>query len=248
VQFRLPPLLELQLKVEATLARKLTLPRRGGFGQAGRHIWRWRSELAERFKGLETQAGVARVIGDTPGLLAGFALSLSDRPHHQATTVLWLESTGTWTEAPEIIEERLASATEDDSVSSLSPDMLSQWLSLLTPRIRDRLACVRSHRWVSAHPTEAVRRVMHRLQPRIRDSARRHDARALADLERAIAFVTSGHTAGEAALVEYLTRVSEPELARLIHTLPSRRIQWDELEVWLTGLIVFGPAQPSSSG
>jgi superfamily II DNA or RNA helicase len=248
VQFRSPRLLERELGMEAILARKLELPSRAGIGPGGRHLWGWRSELAERFRGLEAQGGVATVIGKTPGLLAGFALCHPDQPNQETATVLWLDSNGTWTEDPATIEAQLAIAAADGSVSQPNSDLLSGWLSLLTPAMRNRLASTRSRRWVTAQPTEAVRRVMDRLQPRIRDSARRHDVRALAQLEQALAFVTSGHTAGEAALIGRLAGARESELGRLLHTLPTREQHRDGLEVRLTGLIVFRPAPAAAAG
>ena len=60
-------------------------------------------------------------------------------------------------------------------------------------------------------------------------------------LEHALGFVTRGHTAGEAALIERLAEAPDAELHRAISALPQGRAQWSGIEARLTGLILFGP-------
>jgi len=59
VRFGSPPVLEQCLGLEGTLARKARLPSLVGLGPSGRHIWRWRSELADRLGGVDAVAGTA---------------------------------------------------------------------------------------------------------------------------------------------------------------------------------------------
>jgi hypothetical protein len=81
-----------------------------------------------------------------------------------------------------------------------------------------------------------------RLQHLIREAARRHQADRLAELERALAFVVGGHTAGEAILIEQLAKASGPEIAGALGRLPKVHAFWGGIEVELTGLVVFGLA------
>jgi hypothetical protein len=245
VQFRLPPRLEQRLGIEATLARKEGLPTTAGFGTRGRHLWRWRSELAERYPVLEAQGGVASVSSERSGLLAGFTFCAPGHPAHCTATVVWLEGNGNWTEVPELIEAQLQIAARDRTTTPIPAEQLTEWLSLLAEPIRSRLALTRSRRWITVEPTSGARKLVLRLQHWLKDAARRRDAVRLADLERAMAFVAGGHTAGEAVLLERLAHAPDSELRRLLSTLPGRRPDRDQVDVRLTGLVLFRPAHPA---
>ncbi|HYF39852.1 MAG TPA: helicase-related protein, partial [Gemmatimonadales bacterium] len=241
VQFHLPPALERRLGIEATLIRKEALPASAGLGSGGRRLWRWRSELAELSPAVEPQEGVAIVGSETSGLLAGFLLWARGQQYPSSATVVWLEEDGSWTEAPEIIESRIKEAAADCRVLPYSVQQLNHWLSLLVKPIRSRLASARSTRWITAEPSPCVRRVVSRLQGLMQDAARQRDLHRLAELERSMAFVAGGHTAGEAALVERLALAPVSELRLLLAGLPSRQHAPHQLEVRLTGLVLFQP-------
>jgi superfamily II DNA or RNA helicase len=243
VQFGLPPTLERRLRLEATLARKESLPGLAGLGHRGRHLWRWRSELAERYGSVEARDGVACISSERSGLLAGFALSPPGDPENRAATVVWLEADGSWTEAPETIETLMDLAAGDHATHQIPAEQLSEWLSLLAKPIRSRLAFTRNRRWMTAEPGSAARTVVSRLQLSIKNAARKRNAAQLAELERAMTFVAGGHTAGEATLIERLAQATDSELHRLLLTVPDHSRGWD-LEVRLTGLVLFQPAQP----
>ena len=66
VRFAPVPVLERSLHLEAILARKARLPAAAGLGAGGRHLWRWRTELAERYGGWDATAGLAQVRVDAP--------------------------------------------------------------------------------------------------------------------------------------------------------------------------------------
>jgi hypothetical protein len=68
-----------------------------------------------------------------------------------------------------------------------------------------------------------------------------HQPNRLAQLEHALGFVTRGHTAGEAALIERFADSSDSELDRVTPKLPQGRAQWGGIEARLTGLVLFGP-------
>jgi superfamily II DNA or RNA helicase len=241
VRFAPPASLEGRLRLEETLARKAKLPAAAGLGPGGRHIWRWRAELAERFGGAEAVAGVARVPSSLSGLLAGFALYCPTDPARcLSATVGWLDVHGVWIEAPEVVAERLMAAAARSRHEKVDAEQLRKYLELLAPVIRDRLGPVRARRWVSPDPTAAARNVAKRLGGLIHQAARlRQDARLL-QLERALAFVAGAHTAGEEILIERLAEAPDSDiLAELTRVKPQP--SWEGIEARLTGLIVFGP-------
>ena len=242
VRFTLPPALERSLGLESTLARKRRLPALVGLGSAGIHVWRWRNELALRFACADALAGAARIVSQEEGLLAGFALhSAGDRSASLSTSVLWLERDGSWTEAPEALSLWLERAAARREVVPVEESRLRSWLLLLARPIKERLALTGSRRWLAPDPAPAVRRVVARLQAFTREAARMHQPNRLVQLERALGFVTRGHTAGEAALIERLAASSDAELDRMTPKLPEGRAQWGGIEARLTGLILFGP-------
>jgi superfamily II DNA or RNA helicase len=247
IQFALPPALERQLKLERILVRKARIPAAAGIGPNGRHIWRWRAELAERFRSASAQSGVAVIDSSTPGLLAGFALHHPGSPGALASTILWLAQDGSWSEAPAEVSHRLSLAAEQQDVVVIDPALLREWLALLAGPLRDRLTLIRGRRWISPDPSSATRQAMNRIQSLIGDAARRRQATRLAELEGALAFLASGHTAGEKTMVQRLVQASRRELGELIRRLPVRPFRWEGLEIRLTGLVVFRPAQGSAS-
>jgi hypothetical protein len=242
VRFALPPALERSLGMENMLARKHRLPARVGLGPAGKHVWRWRNDLALRFVGTDAVAGTALVVSPHEGLLAGFALH---NPGAGAaclsTSLLWLERDGSWTEAPDALSLWLERAVAEREIVPVEETRLRSWLVLLARPIKDRLTLTGSRRWVAPEPAPAVRQVAARLQAFTREAARRHQPNRLVQLEHALGFVTRGHTAGEAALVVRLADSSDAELYRMLPTLPQGRAQWGGVEARLTGLVLFGP-------
>jgi hypothetical protein len=73
----------------------------------------------------------------------------------------------------------------------------------------------------------------------VRAAARRRDGGELVRLERALAFVAGGHTAGEAMLVRRLADAGAPALAASLPGIPGTSAHWDAIDVRLTGLVVF---------
>jgi hypothetical protein len=242
VRFTVPPALERSLGMESMLARKRRLPALVGLGPAGKHVWRWRNDLALRFAAADALAGAALVVSPHEGLLAGFALhSAGDRPASLSTSLLWLERDGSCTEAPEALSLWLERAVAEREIVPIEETRLRSWLVLLARPIKDRLTLTGSRRWLAPDPVPSVRRVAARLQALTREAARQHQPNRLIQLEQALGFVTRGHTAGEAALIERLADSSDAELDRVIPRLPQGRVQWGGLEARLTGLVLFGP-------
>jgi hypothetical protein len=241
IEFAVPSLLERRLRVEATLRRKAGLPAAAGLGPGGGHIWRWRAELAARFNEAAAQRGVALVPGSVNGLLAGFLLCIPGEATPLSAAVLWLDSSGTWTESPRTVGERLTAAAAQPTTMAADLDLVGEWVARLAVPIRERLAQVKRQRWMMVDQPPAVRLVLGRLQQLIREAARARQAKRLAQLEHAIRSVAGGHTAGELALLERLACVDASELMSQLGALPHNSPLWESLEVRLTGMVIFGP-------
>jgi superfamily II DNA or RNA helicase len=241
VRFGLSDVLERALRVGEGLTRKAALPSRVGLGAEGRRLWRWQSELADRLGRDPARAGVALVREGPAGLLAGFALygTVDGRGERLARTIVWIAANGDSSEAQEEIEPRLAAAVKSESTCAVPAEWLEEALSRLESPIRHRLGLLAGHRWAAAAPRPAARDLAERLYDEVRRAARRRDSVALAQLERALGFVTGGHTAGEARLIRDLIGLSPSELGKRIPRLPPPTTRWGAVEARLTGLVVF---------
>lgn len=242
VRFAPVPTLERSLRLEATLTRKAKLPASAGLGAGGRHIWRWRTELAERYGESDAATGVAQVSSQHNGVLAGFAFySLANPREGLSSSVGWLDIEGGWTEAPEVITDRLHTASAQISTKTVDPVAVSGYLTQLAPLIRERLSLTGGRRWLSPDPTPATRRVADRLRQLIGRAARLRLHEPLLQLERLLGFVAGGHTAGEETLMEQLVAAPDGELISRLAQAPASLAGWKGMEVRLTGLIVFSP-------
>lgn len=237
-RFTPPPALERVLRLEAALDRKSTLPAIAGLGASGRRIWRWRAELAAHFRPAGRLVGAAAVASEQPGLLAGFALySGGDPATCLSAWVGWLEPGASWSESPEIITERLLSIA-NSPMTGIAEERIQACVVLVMPAIRERLATIRGRHWVTRDPTPSVRHLSRQLHTLISEAARKRETARLRRLERALEFVSGGHTAGEAMLIERLATDARIEAG--VGSWPYARQGWDEIEVRLTGLILFG--------
>ncbi|HEV8176058.1 MAG TPA: helicase-related protein [Gemmatimonadales bacterium] len=242
VRFAPVPMLERSLRLEATLARKAKLPAAAGLGVGGRHIWRWRIGLAERYCGAEATAGVARVSSQHRGVLAGFAFhSLADPRQSLSSSIGWLDDKEGWTETPEVVADRLNTAAAQTRMNTVSAERLAGYLTVLAPLIRERLSLTTGRRWLSWDPTPATRQVADRLRQLIGRAARLRLHESLLALEPLLGFVVGGHTAGEEMLMEQLVEAPSGELTRRLSRVPVARVAWKGIEVRLTGLILFSP-------
>ncbi|MFL5510869.1 MAG: helicase-related protein [Gemmatimonadales bacterium] len=206
VTLALPQPLERRIRLNATLARKNKLPAAVGLGLSGKHVWRWRSELATRFEGLPEATGLAQVVNSSSGLLAGFVCCPSGRTAGSSGTILWIDDQANWTESPDVIGLRLESAAAQPETSEPDPAQLRAYLAVLAKAIRERLNSTTGRRWTVPDPSPAARVVLAQLHVLVGEAVRRHNPAALAWLERAISFVARGHTAGEDALMERLAK------------------------------------------
>jgi superfamily II DNA or RNA helicase len=242
VVFRPPPAIERALRITQALAVKARLPAMAGLGAAGRGLWRWRSELADAYAEGEAALGTAVVPRGPAGVLADFELYGvgSNAQSRLASGLLWIEPEGEWTEEERIVAARLADAATSGSAAP-DPARLRDALSLLAGPIRSRLALARGTRWAAPAADPIAHRVSLRLHQGIREAACRRDLEALAGLERALAFVGRGHTAGESLELERLDGMPDGEFSRKVLRLPAPRGRWDAIEARLGGVLLFVP-------
>jgi superfamily II DNA or RNA helicase len=242
VTFRPPPPIERALRITQALVAKARLPSVAGLGAGGRGLWRWRTELADAFADGEATAGVAVVPSGTAGILAGFELFGvgTGGPTRISSALVWIEPGGAWTEEESIVAARLAEAAASCPAPA-DPDGLRAALPLIAGPVRSRLAIARCSRWAPPAADAGAHRLSLRLHQAIRHAARRRDLAALAGLERALAFVGGGHTAGESLELERLAAMPDGELNRELFRLPPVHRRWDAIEARLGGVLLFGP-------
>jgi hypothetical protein len=240
VRFAPAPILERALHLEATLARKGKLPASSGLGHGGRSVWRWMGELAQRFGGIRAVAGLAAVSSGSPGLLAGFTLHHSMGPGaFISSNIVWLTTVGALSEDPELIGSLLARAGEQKDVTPVEHQKLWPYLTLLSLAIRSRLRAAEARKWVMGEPAPATQVISRRLYGLIHLAAKDRDSGRLEQLEKVLAVITGGHTAGEEILMERLAQVSDGDLVRQLGMWPGKRLQWGGIEARLNGLVLF---------
>ena len=242
VAFRPPAAIDRALRITRTLAAKARLPAVAGLGAAGRGLWRWRVELADAHADGESATGVAVVPSGPPGVLAGFEVYglASGAERRLGSAVVWIEPGGDWTEDERVVASRLAEAVGSPPAPPAA-DRLREALVLVTRPVRSRLALARGSRWAAPEADPVVHRISLRLHQRIREAARGRDLEALSRLERALAFVGQGHTAGESLTLARLVELPDAEFDRRILRLPPPGLRWDAVEARVGGLLLFVP-------
>ena len=242
VAFRPPVAIERALRITQALAVKARLPAEAGLGAGGRGLWRWRSELADAYAEGEAAIGAAVVPRGPPGVLAGFELYDvgAGTECRLASALLWIEPGGEYTEEEQVVAARLADAATSPSAAP-DPARLREALSLIAGPVRARLTLARGSRWAAPAADPATHQVSLRLHQGIREAARRRDLEALAGLERALAFVGRGHTAGESAELERLADLPDGEFSRKVLRLPAPGRRCEAIEARLGGVLLFVP-------
>jgi hypothetical protein len=190
----------------------------------------------------EAVPGVAVVPAGPEGILAGFSLHAvqAGGVTRLAYALIWIDAEGHWTEEEETVAARL-SAAAGAAAAAPHAARLGSALALLAGPVRARLATARERRWAGAGATAPARVVAGGLQEAVRAAARRRDTHELERLERALAFVGGGHTAGEAMLLERLAQRSAVEIARGCGKLPAPTPRWGPVEARFEGLLLFVP-------
>ena len=242
VRFLPPPSLEAAIRVEAGLSRKSGLPARVGLGPRASRQWQWRADMAARLGADVATSGIGLVRGKGRGLLAGFTLNgvLGARTVRLGSVVGWLNEEGEWSENPELVTRMMMAAARSTEIVSVDDCRRREALRSLLGPIRGHLTTAAERRWIGAEADHEARCLTARLNRAVHDAARRRDIRALGRLERALAFVSGGHTAGEAALLHRLLEVSEVALVDALARLPAATPRPETIEVRISGVVLFG--------
>ena len=243
VVFRPPSAIERALRITQRLSLKARLPAMAGLGAAGRGLWRWRSELADAYSTGDATIGSAVVTSPRSGMLAAFELfgvgrlptaARGSAGLDRARTAAGPRRRASWRPG---WPKRPRRPADQRTVGGYG-----RRLALLATPVRCRVAIARSSRWLAPHAAPVAHQISLRLHQAIREAARRRDVESLTGLERALAFVGRGHTAGEAMALERLSALQNGEFTRTALRLPPAGSRWDAIEVRLGGVLLFGPA------
>ena len=252
VRFDPPPAIERRLRQLAILRRKAALPVRAGI--AGAALERWRSAV-ERLAGSAGSGGTAGTGGTAasgvgavtwpgkPGLLASLTLmeSGTGAPAPCGNLTAWFGEDGETVQDPGFLADALAAAA--DSGTGAAAGSLTGAMDVLRRHARALLRDAHAAPWLRTGPAPGARRLAKRLGAAGRDAARRRSAREIETIDRALRFVSRGHTAGELRLIAELAALPGPDLMRRIHRLPASR-PFGALSVRLDGLILFRSESP----
>jgi len=244
IRFDPPAILVERLKQVSTLARKRSLPRRSGITGTTARLWQWRDRLAQVAEDWGCGGRWAAVHAEPRGVLAGFTIVISEAAgasRDLAPVIGWLDSTGHWSEQPEVVDRALRALSRS---AQAEPDdaLLDHALELLGPIVRARLKATRATRWARPARGSVAARLIERLNRLSSEAVRARDGSRLSLLERALRFAARGHTAGEEAVIEVLLRLPDSLLYQQLQRCPPAEA--DSLpRVRLNGLIVFGPAR-----
>ena len=246
VRFELPPALDAALELGQRLTRKGALPGRAGLGVDGLRLWRWRSALADRVGDGCAVAGTAVVKltqrevsrpRSARGLRATRLALRQGRPDRRGGRLARCSRPLDGRRVQRVV--RRAGGVAVRLPGSVDPVRVATALDRLVSPIRARLSSASARRWSTAEPDPAARRLAVRIGRNVREAARRRDGVLLDRLERALAFVAGGHTAGEALLVRDMSEAEPRALANALARFPSPTARWGAIEVRVTGLVLF---------
>ncbi|HEU5169315.1 MAG TPA: DEAD/DEAH box helicase, partial [Gemmatimonadales bacterium] len=152
VRFEPPPGIERRLHQSEALAVKGRLPAHVGLGDAGRALWRWRTDVAAALGNGPARHGVAVTPAAPCGILAGFTLHAWPGPRAPALAahVLWWDGLE-WSEDPELIARRLAAAREagadEPAPAACTRDPVTAAMRQIGAAVRARVRVLRRSCW-----------------------------------------------------------------------------------------------------
>ena len=245
-RFNPPAALERRLRQCEIISRSARAPADVGVGAAAGapDVWQWRDMLAIRLGEGAAHEGVGAVCSPHEGALAGITFDDEASSRRINAALLWLRQDGRVRRDPPWLvarAEEAASAPERERTGRDADDAVDHALDALARPVARILRQVQQARWSCPPCSAGVSAVIRRLAHDSRQAARRRDGHALAALERALAIVSGGLTAGEARLVERLAVSPGPNLTTALARVPPRAAQPGAVSVRLTGLILFGP-------
>jgi hypothetical protein len=241
VCLRPEPALESALGKESILSAKAKLPAALGLDAGPSAPWRLRATIAARWQGRAAGFGVAAVPWSTTGAVAGFRIRSSDGT---ALEVVLARAGSGWTDDPLALARCLDAAADQAETLRIDRGRLRAVLGALSAQVR--LALRTAHGVGLVHPRRqpAVARVRRRLIALARRAARSRDAGKLTALERGIALLRRGQTAGEARMAEAWGTLPEFELFRLLGKLPATPVRGVPEAVELIGVLLLERGPP----
>ncbi|HWA57615.1 MAG TPA: helicase-related protein [Gemmatimonadales bacterium] len=252
VRFAPWPDLERRLAQDARLVAKRRLASRAGLDEDGHWLFRWRAELAGTAPGAEVGPGLVMAEGARPGWLIGLAMDLVDgagRRRPEPAGLFWIDEIGGVSDEASLVAARLADVGDTPARPADAGEIAVARETLLR-FTRTRLAGIAASAWLAREAPREQRRLARRLRRVAAEAARTRDRRLLALMDRALAWLAGGCTAGEEALIAELVTVPPARLARALEPLLARpRLRWTPAPR-LTGMIgvrvaTFPPCQPS---
>ena len=254
IRFDPPAAIERRLRQMAILRRKAALPVRAGI--AGAALERWRS-VVERVAAADIgAAGVAAVTwAGQRGLLASLSLveANTGAPAACANLTAWFGDDGEPVQDPRLLADALSAAADigiptdagNGTRDGAPPDRdaFATAMDVLRRHARALLRDAHAAPWLRTTPAPAARLLAKRLGAAGREAARRRSARDIDTVDRALHFVSRGHTAGELRLIAELAALPAPDLLQRIQRLPGSRPP-GALAVRLDGVILFRSESP----
>jgi hypothetical protein len=217
VSFLPPRRLEERLGILKRLALKRPLPGRVGLGPEPDAAWRWRSELAERWKSLPAAVGCAVVSGEYDAAVVG--VELVSRGRVLAAFALGRRGRTAWTSDPPLMDQLLSQAMHGPSGPD-DPAAFAAVAGSLRRAIRAAVLGATGSLWRIRPLGRWARPALARLRVLAAEAVRRRDATSLAFVDRGISFLRRGHTAGERYLATRLAEASDETLVHLLGELP----------------------------
>ncbi|HEX9895262.1 MAG TPA: hypothetical protein VGA78_15140, partial [Gemmatimonadales bacterium] len=209
-----------------------------GLGRSPEESWRWRTELARRWRGRALSRGSVVIECDFEAAVAGVELAGEDR----VLTSFAVARRGRlgWSSDHTLIDELLERALCSAGGRADSA-VIAATVGSLQRVIRAALLGATGSLWRIRPLAGWARPALTRLRLLAADAVRHRDTTRLAFADRAISFLRRGHSAGERYLALRLARAPEGELLDLLGELPAPDPLPPPVRAHLTGLIVFRP-------
>lgn len=228
-----PGWLEHRARRAAQITLKSRMDVRVGLGEEGHWIWRWRHEPRLKSGDDAVWGRSAAVAGERSELLIG--LTLEGRDGRVASHIGLVGEDGTWNDDARAVTRAIEGARTGVPVAGAA---WGHFTDLALPHVRKILRDAADRRWTAAALTPPARVLLSRLRSEARAAARSRDLKALGGLERGIAFVGRGHTAGEEMLIEELIRADQATLVRELARLRTEEAAGPPA-LRVTGMVLF---------
>jgi hypothetical protein len=243
IEFRPHPELERRLGLEEAINRKANDALRLGMGSAGMPLSWYRSIAASA--GLEAGAGVAAVTSDEAGTLAGVEVWRGDA--RLGGLALYRDRNGRWTDAPTVVGAALRRAWDAPVASAVEPASLRREVATFLRHVesgrRMGTTALRPHHHLAGRSA-----IVRRVRTRALDAVRSRDHAVIAAVDRALANLARGWTAGERLRVDRLAQGDTDALIAGLEELPLPRPAFSPLRFRFVGLVRLIPAAEAAGG